>query len=101
MKKSIGHSEGCRNPRCRGNCATAHNGNTAKEIVVDQCKNCVVRGDLEECVKTTCSQHKSWFAVEIMKALAKKGCQGIFCVMNNRVCGECPANLENTDKETT
>ena len=38
MKKSIGHSEGCRNPRCRGNCATAHNGNTAKEIVVDQCK---------------------------------------------------------------
>ncbi len=28
----------------------------------DQCMNCTVRGDLDACIKTPCSQHKSWYA---------------------------------------
>lgn len=29
---------------------------------MDQCMNCTVRGDLDACMETPCSQHESWYA---------------------------------------
>jgi hypothetical protein len=29
--------------------------------MVDRCMSCTVRGDLETCLKTVCSEHDSWF----------------------------------------
>lgn len=29
---------------------------------MDECKNCTVRGHLEECLKTECNLHDSWYA---------------------------------------
>jgi hypothetical protein len=26
----------------------------------DQCKNCIVRGDYQKCLKTPCFRHESW-----------------------------------------
>jgi len=34
---------------------------------MDQCTHCVVKGDIEECLKTECSQHESWMVGEIRK----------------------------------
>ncbi len=30
---------------------------------VDQCKNCTVRGNLSECLKTPCIHHQNWMAM--------------------------------------
>lgn len=30
--------------------------------MVNQCKHCTSRGNLELCLKTPCSQHESWYA---------------------------------------
>ena len=35
----------------------------------DQCKNCVVRGDVEKCMLTICNQHESWVATVRMKRI--------------------------------
>lgn len=29
---------------------------------MDQCKHCVVRGEIEKCQNTECGQHDSWYA---------------------------------------
>jgi hypothetical protein len=28
---------------------------------MDQCMNCTVRGNIDACIKTPCSQHESWY----------------------------------------
>ena len=33
----------------------------------DQCKHCTVRGDIDKCMITTCSQHESWIAIVRME----------------------------------
>ena len=38
----------------------------------DQCQHCIVRGDLEKCLKTECHQHEDWWAIEILKRLEAK-----------------------------
>jgi len=68
---------------------------------MDQCKNCAVRGKIEKCLASRCSQHEGWFVGELMKALVKTGCNDIFCAASDRVCRECPAHLPNTLKEIT
>ena len=35
--------------------------------MTDECKNCTVRGDYDECLKTKCNLHDSWFAKECLK----------------------------------
>lgn len=39
--------------------------------MTDQCMHCTVRGDIDACMKTPCSQHESWYA-QRLKALAKQ-----------------------------
>lgn len=36
----------------------------------DQCKHCTVRGDIEKCKATECFLHESWFAQQLLAALA-------------------------------
>ena len=38
---------------------------------MDQCMNCTVRGDIDACMKTPCSQHESWYA-QTLKAQQRK-----------------------------
>ncbi len=33
----------------------------------DQCKNCLCRGDIDECLKTECSLHDSWMVRELRR----------------------------------
>ena len=33
--------------------------------MIDQCKHCVVRGNIAECLSTKCSQHESWMSREL------------------------------------
>ena len=35
------------------------------EGIMDRCKNCVLRGDIEACEKESCSVHCSWYAKTI------------------------------------
>jgi hypothetical protein len=67
---------------------------------MDECRNCIVRGDIGKCMKTNCNQHDSWMVGELKKALAKSGCHDIFCDLSNRVCRECPAYIGNTLADT-
>jgi hypothetical protein len=30
--------------------------------MADQCKNCVVRGNIDSCLKTDCGHHENWIA---------------------------------------
>ncbi len=34
---------------------------------MDECKNCIVRGDLDECIVTPCNIRKSWFSIVMME----------------------------------
>ena len=34
---------------------------------MDQCKHCMVRGDLSECLKTKCNYHELWMVKEIKR----------------------------------
>ena len=36
---------------------------------MDQCKNCVVRGDIKKCAATECAVHDSWFVAYLCKTL--------------------------------
>jgi len=36
---------------------------------MDQCKHCLMRGDLKRCMETTCNQHESWMVGELRKLL--------------------------------
>lgn len=33
---------------------------------MDQCKHCIVRGDLDKCLETSCSYHELWFTNELI-----------------------------------
>ena len=33
----------------------------------DQCRCCLLRGDLRECRKSPCFHHENWYAVEMIK----------------------------------
>lgn len=35
----------------------------------DQCKFCVVRGDIEKCKATDCSIHENWYSLEQKKSI--------------------------------
>ena len=35
----------------------------------DQCKHCTVRGNIEKCLETNCSQHESWMVLHIAAQL--------------------------------
>ena len=32
---------------------------------MDQCTHCTVRGDMEQCLKTTCNIHESWHVQQL------------------------------------
>ena len=32
--------------------------------MTDQCKHCILRGDIEICKATECSHHENWYAVQ-------------------------------------
>lgn len=33
----------------------------------DQCKHCLIRGDIQTCQKADCFQHENWYALEMIK----------------------------------
>ena len=35
----------------------------------DQCSNCMMRGDYEQCQKTTCGHHDNWISLEHLKLI--------------------------------
>jgi len=35
----------------------------------DQCKNCLVRGDYHECIKTKCFHHENWISKQRIKRI--------------------------------
>jgi len=37
----------------------------------DECKNCVVRGEMAACEKTTCSRHETWYALQLRARVAR------------------------------
>lgn len=37
----------------------------------DQCKNCQVKGDYNECIATECSHHENWINKEQIKRITK------------------------------
>ena len=37
--------------------------------MIDECKNCVCRGNIKVCKMVLCSQHESWYAVEQQKQI--------------------------------
>ena len=37
----------------------------------DQCKHCLVRGNMEACKETECHQHESWYVQEIQTELTR------------------------------
>ena len=39
---------------------------------MDICMNCTVKGDIDACLKTPCSQHNSWFAKTIIAEAEKQ-----------------------------
>ena len=40
---------------------------------MDQCNHCIVRGNIEKCLKTDCSYHDLWMVKEI-KNMVKQAC---------------------------
>ena len=40
-----------------------------KDNKMDQCTHCTMRGNLQGCLTTACSQHESWMVGELRKAL--------------------------------
>ena len=34
-------------------------------MMSDQCKHCVVKGDLKACEETECYQHENWYALQL------------------------------------
>ena len=40
----------------------------------DQCKHCTLRGNIGICVQEECYTHESWFVDELLKIIAKAGC---------------------------
>lgn len=46
---------------------------------IDICMNCTVKGDIDACLKTPCTQHNSWFAKTIIaKAEQDEPVSGFF-----------------------
>jgi hypothetical protein len=39
--------------------------------MVDQCKHCLVHGNMEACKETECQQHENWYAQEIQTELTR------------------------------
>jgi len=39
--------------------------------MTDECKHCVIRGDIGICKSSTCSKHESWYAIEQQKIIDK------------------------------
>ena len=35
----------------------------------DECRTCVVRGDIEQCMKTQCVIHESWYAQALRRQI--------------------------------
>jgi len=35
----------------------------------DQCRTCTVRGDMVQCLATSCGHHEDWFALELRTRL--------------------------------
>lgn len=40
--------------------------------MIDQCKHCIVRGDMNECLKTECAYHENWYALELKKRIEQQ-----------------------------
>lgn len=38
--------------------------------MIDQCKHCVLRGDIDKCEATPCSHHQTWYAETLCARLA-------------------------------
>ena len=38
-------------------------------MIVDQCKHCLVRGDIEKCKETPCQHHTTWYAETLQTEL--------------------------------
>ena len=36
-------------------------------MATDQCKHCMIRGDLQTCRNAECFQHENWYALEMIK----------------------------------
>lgn len=54
--------------------------------MTDQCKNCVVSGDLEECKATECFHHENWYAVEQQKIIDEQRMEIIGMRASLRTC---------------
>ena len=50
---------------------------------MDQCKNCVVRGDIKKCAATECAVHDSWFVTYLCKTLLD--CEPLLAVAKSAV----------------
>jgi len=37
--------------------------------MVDQCGNCIIKGNLDGCLKTDCSHHETWYAKKMSDEL--------------------------------
>lgn len=35
----------------------------------DECKHCIVRGDISKCKETPCNHHENWYAIEQQKKI--------------------------------
>lgn len=66
--------------------------------MTDQCKNCVVSGDMPKCLETECSHHDSWFAVELLKKIERQDKElEQFRVLARIVLGESTGLLKHWD----
>jgi len=44
---------------------------TKRNIEMDHCKHCTVRGDIEACKSTPCSNHDDWYSKQLAARISE------------------------------